>query len=95
MKQRIHVKKGTHNRPYYGQWHEYGKEWNKWHRKLMKGIRHKLLFHIPLDESEEEIVKQSGLTENSPLDRQGFVKRNNKTDKWRFMNPKESNQNND
>lgn len=63
----------THNRPYYGRWWESDKETRKASRKLMKLLRHKLLFHIPLTEEEEAIVKRTGVTADCALDREGGV----------------------
>ena len=63
----------THNRPYYGCWWETDKETRKAARKSMKALRHKLLFHIPLTEEEEAMVKRTGVTADCALDREGHV----------------------
>ena len=82
-------KRRTHNRPAYGPFCWYSG--NKENRRLMKGLRHKLLFHIPLTDEEKWIVEKTGLTATSQLDNSGGVKngRYRGTDKWRYTNPKE------
>lgn len=79
--------KRTHNRPVYGELYPYSGD--KERRKLMKALRHKLLFHIPLTEDEQDIVDKTGLTATSQLDNQGNVKHGKYSSKWRWMNPKE------
>ena len=82
-------KRRTHNRPVYGELWPYSGDKDR--RKMMKAIRHKLLFHIPLTDEEKWIVEKTGLTATSQLDNRGGVKngRYRWTDKWRYMNPKE------
>lgn len=96
-------KKRTHNRPFYGPfwWVErLSKEEAKQNRKYMKGIRHKLLFHIPLTEDEQKTVDEYGLTSRTGLNREGFPStyydeetQKYTTRKWRFFDPKEESKN--
>ena len=57
----IKNKKGVHNRPAYGPWYErYDKDERKARRKLIKAIRHKLLFHIELTDDESMGLDEEG-----------------------------------
>lgn len=79
----IKNKKGVHNRPAYGPWNErYNKDERKVRRKLIKAIRHKLLFHIELTNDESEYQKRYHIDVDTKMDYQGDVKHSSKTDKW-------------
>ena len=79
----IKNKKGVHNRPAYGPWYErYNKDERKVRRKLIKAIRHKLLFHIELTNDESEYQKRYHIDIDTKMDYQGNVKHSSKTDKW-------------
>jgi hypothetical protein len=75
--------KGVHNRPARGPWYEYyDKDERKARRKMIKAIRHKLLFNIPLTDEESVYQKKFGVDVNTKMDYQGRVKYSDKTDKW-------------
>lgn len=99
-------KRGTHNRPYLGSWEsECDKETAKKNRKFMKALRHKILFHIPLDDVEKELVECYKLTADTGFDRNGnpnreydwknneYKPRSGTTNRWRFLDPKEVKEN--
>ena len=73
-------------RPYYGKWYDYGtKKDKKERRKNIKAIRHKLLMHIPLSDSEKELVVRQHITAFCGIDRNGFIR--HAEESVRFENP--------
>lgn len=62
----IKTPKGLHNRLHHGLWSQFGtKEERKERRRLFKSVRHKLLFHIPLTDEEENFRASRNINEHS------------------------------
>jgi hypothetical protein len=67
----IKTPKNIHNRPSYGEWNYSDKETRKRCRKLFKAVRHKLLFHIPLSDEEEEYRRKHNIKEDTKMTFEG------------------------